>query len=88
MSKDLQTISEKLYSGNCLFPTYCFGNTVTQNGAVEPLTEESGFLVVSYINTLCVNLFPIQLSKRYPDDMILVCCDGAVWHKVDTFCIP
>ena len=58
------------------------------NGAVEPLTEEFCFLVVSYVNTLCVNLFLIQLSKRYPDDMILVCCDGAVWYKADILCIP
>ena len=21
------------------------------------------------------------LSKQYPDDLILLCCDGAAWHK-------
>lgn len=57
-------------------------------GAVEPLTEESCFLVMSCCNTVCMNLFLNQLSKQYPDDMILLCCDGAAWHKSGTLCIP
>ena len=57
-------------------------------GAVEPLTGESCFLVMPYCNTVCMNLFLNQLSKQYPDDMILLCCDGAAWHKAGILCVP
>ena len=35
-----------------------------------------------------MNAFLGELSKRYPDDYILLCCDGASWHKTDSLCIP
>ena len=35
-----------------------------------------------------MNLFLNQLSKQYPDDMILLCCDGAAWHKSGSLCVP
>ena len=57
-------------------------------GAVEPFTGESCFLIMPYCNTACMNLFLNQLSKEYPDDMILLCCDGAAWHKSGALCIP
>ena len=28
------------------------------------------------------------LSKQYPDDLILLCCDGAAWHKSNKLHIP
>lgn len=49
--------------------------------AVEPLTGESCFLVMPYCNTSCMNIFLEELSKKYPNDIILLCCDGAAWHK-------
>ena len=57
-------------------------------GAVEPLTGESSFLIMPYCNTVCMNLFLEALSKKYSDDMILLCCDGAAWHKAGALCIP
>ena len=57
-------------------------------GAVEPATGESCFLVMPYCNTVCMNLFLRHLSKQYPGDIILLCCDGAAWHKSGTLCIP
>ena len=50
-------------------------------GAVEPLTGESAFLVMPYCNTTCMNVFLEHLSKTYPEDTILLVCDGAAWHK-------
>ena len=50
-------------------------------GAVEPLTGESCFLVMPYCNTVCMNLFLQELSGQFPDDIVLLCCDGAAWHK-------
>ena len=57
-------------------------------GAVEPLTGESRFLVLPYCNTACMNYFLDALSKEYPNDLILLCCDGASWHKSGGLCIP
>lgn len=57
-------------------------------GAVEPLTGESCFLILPYCNTACMNIFLEELSKRYPDDEILLCCDGAAWHKAAALCVP
>ena len=57
-------------------------------GAVEPLTGESCFRIMPYCNTVCMNLFLDELSKQFPDDMILLCCDGAAWHKAGSLCVP
>ena len=50
-------------------------------GAVEPLTGESCFLVMPYCNTVCMNLFLQELSGQFSNDVVLLCCDGAAWHK-------
>jgi len=50
-------------------------------GAVEPLTGDSCFLIMPYCNTVCMNVFLEHLSASYPDDYIVLVCDGAAWHK-------
>ncbi len=35
-----------------------------------------------------MNIFLEELSKQYPDDLILLCCDGAAWHKSNKLHIP
>ena len=35
-----------------------------------------------------MNIFLDELSMQYPDDIILLCCDGAAWHKSKTLCVP
>ena len=50
-------------------------------GAVEPLTGDSSFLIMPYCNTNCMNVFWEYLSTSYPDDYIILVCDGASWHK-------
>ena len=57
-------------------------------GAVEPLTGESCFLILPYCNTECMNVFLKELSEQYSEDMIMLCCDGAAWHKAGFLCIP
>ncbi len=57
-------------------------------GAVEPLTGENFFLVLPYSNTECMNVFLEELSKQYEEDNILLCCDGASWHKSNSLIIP
>ena len=57
-------------------------------GAVEPLTGENFFLVLPYSNTDCMNVFLLELSKSYPNDLILLACDGAAWHRAKTLIVP
>ena len=57
-------------------------------GAVEPLTGEHYFWVLPQCNTVCMNFFLQELSKAYPNDIILLCCDGAAWHKSAALKIP
>ena len=57
-------------------------------GAVEPETGESCFLVMPCCNTVCMNLFLRELSGQFPDDIVLLCCDGAAWHKSNSLELP
>lgn len=57
-------------------------------GAVEPLTGESFFLILPYCNTECMNAFLKELSEAYPDDQILLVCDGASWHRAKALEVP
>ena len=57
-------------------------------GAVEPLTGDSCFLILPYCSTVCMNVFLKELSEQYPEDMILLCCDGAAWHKSKMLQVP
>lgn len=57
-------------------------------GAVEPLTGESCFLILPYSNTDCMNVFLQELAAKYPEDRILLVCDGAAWHKSKALIIP
>ncbi len=34
--------------------------------------------------TVCINLFLRELSNQFPDDIILLCCDGTAWHESKT----
>ena len=52
------------------------------------MTGDSCFLVMPYCNSDCMNVFLEVLSKQYPDDLILLCCDGAGWHKSKKLQVP
>jgi putative transposase len=57
-------------------------------GAVEPLTGESFFLIMPGCDTDCMNVFLRELSKAYPNDWIILACDGAAWHRANALEIP
>ena len=57
-------------------------------GAVEPLTGDGYFLIMPYCNTACMNIFLKGLSEQYPEDIILLCCDGAAWHQSKALEVP
>jgi len=35
-----------------------------------------------------MNIFLEELAQQYPDDMILLCCDGAAWHEAGSLHTP
>ena len=39
-------------------------------------------------DTVCMNTFLQELSKQFKDDVVLLCCDGAAWHKSKTLVVP
>ena len=57
-------------------------------GAVEPLTGDGFFLIMPWCNTDCMNIFLDELSKKHPNDLILLVADGAAWHRSKTLKIP
>ena len=57
-------------------------------GAIEPLTGEGYFLIMPSCDSGCMNVFLSTLSEIYPNDRILLCCDGAAWHKSAKLDIP
>ena len=57
-------------------------------GAVEPLTGDSFFLVMPECNTVCMNIYLRELSNVNPDDLVIIVCDCAAWHKSQSLEIP
>lgn len=57
-------------------------------GAVEPLIGKNFFLTMPFCNTNCTNVFLVQISKQFPDDIILLACDGTAWHRSKALVIP
>ena len=57
-------------------------------GAVEPLTGDSFFLVLPRCNSACMSIFLRELSGKYPNEILLLCCDGAAWHKSGALDLP
>ena len=57
-------------------------------GAVSPLDGEMVSLILPYSNTDCMNIFLNEVSKRYPDDYILMVADNAAWHRSKGLNIP
>lgn len=35
-----------------------------------------------------MNVFLEHLSKSYPDDMVILVCDSAAWHKANNLIVP
>lgn len=57
-------------------------------GAISPLDGEMVSLVLPYANTDCMNIFLSEVSRRYPNDYILMVADNAAWHKSKGLIIP
>jgi putative transposase len=56
--------------------------------AADPQDGEFFSLVLPYANTICMNIFLDELSKAYPNDMILMPLDQASWHTAKNLVVP
>jgi putative transposase len=50
-------------------------------GAIEPLTGNKIFAVSHKCDTIRMYYFLKKISQTFPDDVIVLVCDGASWHK-------
>ena len=50
-------------------------------GAVEPVTGSKIFAVSHKCDTIRMYYFLKRISRAFPDDIIVLVCDGASWHK-------
>ena len=39
-------------------------------------------------NAVCMNLFLAEVSRRFPQEHILMIMDQAAWHTAKTLCVP
>ena len=90
LAEEMEIVGELIHQ-------YIEGNTIkVQNqeeymeryGAIKPLTGKGHFLIMPNCDSGCMNVFLSTLSKIYPNDRILLCCDGAAWHKSAKLDIP
>ena len=49
--------------------------------AVDVCTAELDSLILPQVNTSCMQLFVNEVSKRHPDEHIVMVIDGAGWHR-------
>jgi hypothetical protein len=61
--------------------TYAFG-------AVDVCTGELDSLILPHVNTHCMQLFLDEVSRRHPDEHIVMVIDGAGWHRSDELKAP
>lgn len=57
-------------------------------GATDAHDGEHFFIIAGHCNTEWTSLFFNELSKAYPDDIILLIMDNATWHKAKSLDIP
>jgi len=57
-------------------------------GAVDPKDGESFFMSAPKCNSDWTSEFFKDLSKAYPDDLIILILDNAAWHKSKTLDVP
>ena len=56
--------------------------------AVSPMDGEVFSLILPFADTKCMSEYLKHLSLEYPEEFIILFCDGASWHKSDKLEIP
>ena len=56
--------------------------------AISPLDGVMDSLILPEVNGLTMSLFLAEVSRRHPDEHIVMVLDGASWHKGQDLTIP
>ena len=78
--------AKKVSVHRCLAIT--FVNIAMPTERQSPLTGDAFFLIMPRCNTVCMNIFLKKLSETYSEDIIVLYCDGAAWHKSEGLALP
>ena len=57
-------------------------------GVVSPVDGRCDFLILPAMTTVCMDIFLKELSERYPDEYLLIICDGASCHQMHSSTLP
>lgn len=57
-------------------------------GAVDVCSGELDSLILSHVNTECMQVFLNEVSARHPQALIVMVIDGAGWHRSDKLKAP
>lgn len=57
-------------------------------GALSPADGACDFLLLPSMTRACMDIFLMELSCRYPDEYILLICDGAACHQMYSATLP
>ena len=57
-------------------------------GALSPADGACDFLLLPSMTQACIDIFLMELSCRYPDEYILLICDGAACHQMYSASLP
>ena len=57
-------------------------------GALSPTDGQCHFLILPSMTKVCMDIFLEELSNRYPDNYLLLICDGAACHQMDSTTLP
>jgi len=57
-------------------------------GAVSVINGELDSLILSHVNSYCMQVFLDEVASRHPEDRIIMILDGAGWHTAGSLTIP
>lgn len=69
--------------GQQLVREYCYAY-----GSISPCDGKSDFLILPHMNQECFSVFLNEISARYPEDYVLMVCDGAACHGTKSIIVP
>lgn len=56
--------------------------------AVSPHDGKMTSLILPQTNAICMSIFLEEVSRRFPDEYILMVMDKAAWHTANTLRVP
>jgi len=71
-----------------IVPSLCVREYMYVFGAVDPIRGDNSFIIAPNCNTAWTSAFFDVVSRRFPNDYIIMVGDNAGWHKSKSLVIP